>query len=176
MVLIFAVTSSPRVPSPRARLARQASFLIGQRDRSAIIFKLRHNLERLIQGADRTIIKISDLILGVRITQRKHRIFMYYLLKLFREVAPHPPGRGESGSANSGCAASSSCNSFIILSNSKSDIVGAEKHIIIIIMPLQLITQGFYLCFDHISILILRCLIQKRISRRADIGPLRGWR
>ena len=103
-----------------------SSFLIGQRDRSAIIFKLRHNLERLIQGADRTIIKISDLILGVRITQRKHRIFMYHLLKLFREVAPHLRV-GESGSANSGCAASSSCNSFIILSNSKSDIVGAES-------------------------------------------------
>ena len=60
---------------------------------SSVIFQLGNNLERLVQVTGYALVKILHFIFRIGIAQRKHRIFMHYLFKLFGKVTPHPLGR-----------------------------------------------------------------------------------
>ena len=71
----------------------QTSVLVCQGNGSSVIFQLGNNLERLVQVTGYALVKILHFIFRIGIAQRKHRIFMHYLFKLFGKVTPHPLGR-----------------------------------------------------------------------------------
>ena len=118
----------------------QLPVFVNQRDRCAVILQLGHHLERLAERSRHAVVKLPHFLFGIRVAQRKHRVLVCHLREALREVAADTLRRRIGvGQLRVRSLELLQLVHHLVVSTIRDRRRG--KHVISMVMPIQLIPQ-----------------------------------